>query len=717
MGFDVRTTCATCKNMLLLDIKQTLIYNIQKGITIMEENKIIVSDEEIGKEKRSSTRNSPDSLLAIYILQTLKRYSSPAMKLNTKKVCEYLREGHIIAVCENDKDEQAQIKKVRRYLETLHKNYGNCIEKEKGKSRAIGDLWWYDASCDSFSIEESVSTHETLSNIEVDFLVDLLSSTKILNADGTRGLIDKLLKKTDLSDKERMRRLDKIQEEEWFKTPNEDLAEKKAAIEECFDYCNIVFDYENEESITATPLRWSFNGGICFLNAIVGGELRRFSLDKIRNYYGNHAEYENPEDCRHYVEETDSDRTTLDSVFVNIPTINQAILDGKCISFIYRSYKVDKSRVVFDDKENSVLPRCLTFSDGKYYLIGIDVDDSELSKVVYFRVDLMFELRCREEKVRLTGSQKHDFDAIERARVVDNHPLMISEKDVTVTFKIVESALDRIVDAFNVKYDRMRVTKETRTIKNSSDEGFHEEAIVSVNVRTSEEEAFRWALANADAVELVSPQYIRDRLGRIANPVYELYTQTIPDKVRANYDYVLSEGTFKISYKVDQDTANETYKELVKTGKIDVVDNVGVAGNDICELGDYFGDFINAKRLYLSTPELKSVSWASRLVNLKELELKNMSISDTSWMKDLKKLRQIYFVESPISDLSVLSEHEDIWYIDISGTEVSDISFIEKYKKLDFLNIVMCPIEDYSPLVEYFYSFFNCLFHIICIFL
>jgi Leucine-rich repeat (LRR) protein len=264
-----------------------------------------------------------------------------------------------------------------------------------------------------------------------------------------------------------------------------------------------------------------------------------------------------------------------------------------------------------------------------------------------------------------------------------------------------------VVDAFNVKPNRMKVTNDKRAIKNLSDEGFHDEVIVLIDVRTSEEEAFRWALANADAVEITT-QRIRDKIARLADPIYQLYTQTMPDKVRANFDYVLRERTFKISYLVDEDTAYETYEELAKRGKLGVVDNVGVAGEDICELGDYFGDFINAERLYLSTPQLENVSWASRLVNLEKLELKKVHMDDISWIRNLKKLREVQILESTISDLSVLSDHEDIWYLDISGTEIGDISFIQNYQKLDYLNIVACPIKDYSPLLT-MQSRLNCL--------
>lgn len=124
--------------------------------------------------------------------------------------------------------------------------------------------------------------------------------------------------------------------------------------------------------------------------------------------------------------------------------------------------------------------------------------------------------------------------------------------------------------------------KETMAVKDSSVEGFHEERVVSVNVKTTNEETFRWSLANADKVELVKPQDIRDRLGRIADPIYQLYTQTLSDKVRENIDYVLREGTFKISYKVDAYTAFTTYETLAIKGRLGVVDNIDIVGGDVC---------------------------------------------------------------------------------------------------------------------------------------
>ena len=193
--------------------------------------------------------NSEDSLLVIYILHILKKYSSEQNPLSSQDVMAHLKEDYSIGI--TDKSD-AQRKKVRRHLDTLHESYwGGCIKKVEGKTRN-GHKWYYDIKRDKFANEEGV-VHETLSEAEIELLVDLILSAKILNPEGTRGIADKLLKKTSISKEDRIRRLAAIQKEGWFKTPNSDLVEKKDLIEECFDNGCLTFDYEDEESITAMP--------------------------------------------------------------------------------------------------------------------------------------------------------------------------------------------------------------------------------------------------------------------------------------------------------------------------------------------------------------------------------------------------------------------------------------------------------------------------------
>ena len=656
------------------------------------------------QNESASKGNSEDSLLAIYILSVLKKYSSHDNKLSSQDVMDYLKKDY--SICDLDEADpqrkkvmEAQRKKVRRHLDTLSESYwGACIKKAKGKTAREGHKWFYDVSRDRFADKEVV-IQETLTETEVEFLVDLISATKILNSEGTRGLIDKLLKKTSITKEDRERRLGKIEREAWLKTPNEDLVEKKDLIEECFDNSNLTFDYEDKKSITATPLGWSYDDGICFLNAKVGNEFRKFSLDKIRICDSDVDGYEDFDDFRRYDEETDSDKTTLDSLFVNIPTIKSAITDKKSLHFLYRSYAVANDRVISTDEEKSILPHSLVFNDGKYYLIGIDENVPGINKIAYFRVDLMFELCYAEPKIALSNWDKYIFDSIERARLVEKHPLMLTGKETTVTFKVAESGLNRVVDAFAVKPDKFDVTKETLTVNDSSENGFHDERIIRVNVTTSEEEAFRWALANADVVELVYPPNLRHKLRRIATPIHKTYVKTTEDKVQLNIDRVFATEIFKIDPRINEEIAIKTFNFLNNDGNNSAVKEIKMYDVN-ADLTSYVGEFTSAKRLDITKSQCTDPKWIAKLKDLVNIHISMTSISDVSWMSEFQRLKIVRLIKSPISDLSVLNEHQNILMLELRDLDIRNIGFIENLPRILNLRLSGCPIEDYSPLLR-----------------
>ena len=647
------------------------------------------------KKAKTSKGNSGDSLQVIYILRILKKYSSPDNHLSSQDVMDHLEEYYPVGKFEKS---EAFKKKIRRHLDTLHESYCNgCIRKTEGKTKK-GHKWYYDASADTLADESGIA-YETLNEADVEFLVDLVSSAKILNSEGTRGLINKLLMKTSLSYEDRVRRLGAIQKEAWLKSPNEDLAEKKECIGECFNRCCLTFDYEDEESVTVTPLEWSYDDGICYLKAEVNGKIRKFSLDKIRNYYSGADEYEDYSYFGRYDKETESDNTALDSLFVNLPTIRGAIADKKCLNFLYRSYVVDNGKVIAKDEGKSILPHSLVFNDGKYYLIGINANTKGLSKVLYFRVDLMFELYCTKPKIKLSDWDKYLLDTTERARVVEKHPLMLAGTEIMVTFKVVESALDRVVDAFAVTRDKFKVTEETRKIKDFSEEGSHEERLVTVDVRTTAEEAYRWALENADAVELVYPTYIRYRLRRMARPIHNTYIKTVDDKVQSNIDRVLSTGTFKITRETEGYIAYQTFKALKDSGNNDAVNSIEFHSVD-ADKADYLNSYVNSERLEIFFSKCRELKWLSDYTKLVNIDFHRTSIEDVSWLARMKDLKILRLKESPISDLSVLREHRNLLLLELRDLDITDISFLENKPRLFNLRITGCPVEDYSILLR-----------------
>ena len=542
--------------------------------------------------------------------------------------------------------------------------------------------------------------------MEIDFIVDIIASCKILNSESTIALIDKLLKKTDLPENERERRLSEIRAEKWAKSLNAELVAIKEELESYTDECcTISFDY-NSESVLASPCDVLFRDGKYILDAKVGDEYREFLIEKIKNLKKTNYPYDFDDDYFDTFAGSDkSDDTTLETLFLNVPIIKDAIKKKTGIKFKYLSYAVDCDEVVLVGKDKHILPHSLVFNDGKYYLIGYDGDRA---KIDYFRVDLISNLSISKTKINISDWNAQVLDGMKRAREVEKHPLMLSGIDSPVTFLVLESALDRVIDAFG-KSVRLQVTKETKVVPdysshqkwsdNPSDAELSRERLVAVKVRTTYEEAFRWALANADAVELVYPPELRHKLRRIAPPIHRTYAKTLSDKVQANVDSIFATGSFKINQKMGEDLASETFKVLNHDGNNGVVHEIRAFGINADQIG-YAGNFINAKWLDITKSHSEDSQWIANLTELVNLHLSMTSISDVSWLENLKKLKVVRLIQSPITDLSVLREHQNIQFLELRNLDIRDIRFIENQPRLLNLKLVGCPIEDYSPLLR-----------------
>ena len=647
--------------------------------------------------------NSSDTLLAIYVLRVLKKYSSPSNSLTVQDVIQHLQDDHSIGYNEN---EESQRKKVRRYLDTLCESYGKgCIVKTEG-ARKDGYKWYYDPSRDKFADEDG-QKYETLSNVELELIIDLISATKILNAESTIGMIDKLLKKMSLSDEDRESRLEAIKKEKWTKNPNEYLLETKEIIQGYIDMgCRIRFDYDDNNFVAATPCGWIYADGKCFLKADVGDKRHQFLLDKIRNV--EEIDQCTVEEFEYEYEENSSNNTSLESLFSNIPFIKGAIKEKRGIKFSYRSYAVNKNRVVLEDTAKNILPHSMVFNDGKYYLIGIDKDATSTSKIGYFRLDLIADLDYLETEITLSEWNKQVYETIQRAREVEKHPLMQAGSEITAGFWVCESALDKVRDAFGTS-PIFQVAKESQ-LKTSdfakqkwsvhdSISALSEGKLVQFAVKTTRDEALRWALANADVAELIYPSDIRYQLRRVAPYIHEKYIKTRADKVRAHADRVYSKGEFRISPNIGEDIAFESYKTISNEENIDAVSEIKI-WNVNADHTSYLGDFKKTRMLDIGESQCKSIDWAANFTELVNISISYTLVENIAFLKNLKKLKVVCLKNSPISDLSLLGDHEEIRLLSLHNINVSDISFIEKYSKLLSLHITGCPISDYSFLLR-----------------
>lgn len=643
------------------------------------------------EEKKLYAGNSEGSLLAIYVLRILKEYSSPEKPMTCDEVIKHLRDGGEIDLPDESDNElyRGQKKKFTRILDTLHDFYGRgCVGKIEGKNNRESHKWFYDGAKDKSVREES--GHESLSEAELDLLIDVISSCKIINSESTAGMIEKLLKKTKLPKAEREKRLRTLKCEAWSKSLNDELVALKAILDDAIEkWCDVRFDYGEQKGIEATPYKLTFKNGKYSLIAKSGDRYLSFSLDKLRRVE-KMGFAENWDDAfeaqvmdgKFDFDESNPDcKTVLESLFVNMPIVKSAIKEKRVLVFQYLTYTVVNENIALVGRETRALPHSLVFNDGKYYLIGIDVTKEDVG---FFRVDMMSGVRYGTEKLTLSDWNEAVYERMERAKVVENHPLMMAGQEIPVTFTILKTALDRVVDAFGASVKFWPV---------------EDKSCVKFMVRTTRKEAFRWALANADAVELVGPQDIRDKLRRIAAPIHKAYASTLEDQVQYNVDRICGKGKFCINSVIDEEVAYKSFQMLKKSGATGAVHEMIIQS---CSVDDkeYLSCFSSTRWLRVEFSPSKELGWASDLSEVVNLQINKTSLEDASWLKNMKKLKSVRITRSPLGDLSALKDHEHIMLLDISNTKVGDISFIEKYEHLQRLDIYGCPIEDYSVLLK-----------------
>lgn len=82
-----------------------------------------------------------------------------------------------------------------------------------------------------------------------------------------------------------------------------------------------------------------------------------------------------------------------ESLYINIDAINRAISEGRCISFRYFTYDINKRRI-YRSERRVCSPYQLVWDDEKYYLVGYHYGRGAVTN---FRVDRMENVTIEEQ--------------------------------------------------------------------------------------------------------------------------------------------------------------------------------------------------------------------------------------------------------------------------------------------------------------------------------
>ena len=183
-------------------------------------------------------------------------------------------------------------------------------------------------------------------------------------------------------------------------------------------------------------------------------------------------------------------KTDNSQLFYSISLIDEAIEDGKQIQFYYNKYSASKT--LHHTSKPHVSPYQLILHNQHYFLMGLN---EKFKTIGFYRLDKITDMVILPDTATPLKSVEGYENGINYREIASSLPYMFSDKIERVEFLADEWAVDQIVDWFG---DNAKIEKAGDKLK------------VWVNVSLNAMEY--WAMQYLNAVEIISPQSLRDKI-------------------------------------------------------------------------------------------------------------------------------------------------------------------------------------------------------------
>ena len=197
-----------------------------------------------------------------------------------------------------------------------------------------------------------------------------------------------------------------------------------------------------------------------------------------------------------------------EEIYYNIDIINRAIQSGKRISFIYQKRQLDtaENKVVTEEKEFSVSPYAMIWSNDHYYLIA---NNQKYNNLMHTRIDRMKKVEILEERARKfseVSPYKSYFDSADYSGKIFN---MFSGDTQTLEMLCDNSMLEEIVDRFGNNALIRTGDDETRFLVDTK-------CVVS-------EGLVSWIMQFGGRIEVLEPASLREQVKMRAEEIARMY--------------------------------------------------------------------------------------------------------------------------------------------------------------------------------------------------
>lgn len=186
----------------------------------------------------------------------------------------------------------------------------------------------------------------------------------------------------------------------------------------------------------------------------------------------------------------DWDKSDNSALFYNIEIVDEAIDKERKISFSYLRYGADKRRHIAGT--HIVSPYQLVLHNQRYYLMAFAEKWQEMT---FFRLDRIADIALVDEPLKPLRSVKGYESGINYRDLATTLPYMYTDGVKTVSFTCEEWMMDHVLDWFG---------RDVTVVPT--------DGMLKVTVRSSEQAMEYWAMQYLNAIEVVSPLSLREKI-------------------------------------------------------------------------------------------------------------------------------------------------------------------------------------------------------------
>lgn len=197
----------------------------------------------------------------------------------------------------------------------------------------------------------------------------------------------------------------------------------------------------------------------------------------------------------------DWNKTDNKLVFYTIDIVDEAIENGKQISFDYNKYAADMK--MHKSATHTVSPYQMILHNQRYYLMA---NNEKYNHITYYRMDRITNITLIDKSATQLTSISGYETGINYRNFSSSMPYMFSDVPEYVEFFADAAIIDQVIDWFG------------KDIKIAERDGKY---LVGVSVSPNAMEY--WALQYAKAVEIVSPEFLREKVLNSLRNAYEKY--------------------------------------------------------------------------------------------------------------------------------------------------------------------------------------------------